>query len=488
MIEAVKKEKVKIIDYLGLFFIGLLSLGYVLFYSNFAKLHVNLYFLKAPLFIGDLMFVICFLLLFLKWLLIHKNLNAFTYLGLLYFGFIFAKTIFGYFHWGALSLRHSVLFYYPLFAFFTLSFFRKVFFNPAVILALIFIFVLIFKIFIFYNYFYLTCFLLTLILINAYPKKWLRYILYFLLLAVFPFKFIFDTSRTFITSNLLIIAYISSGFLYILRANRIFKLIFSLLLISFVIYGIRKNANPNELESIVGFRKLNTINNEASKSLNIKEQLFVEQKLDVKLYNKTVFSPVVKNIDSPSRPAAQFHEDKIEKNSSNKQTSKVESVVAPIRVVDNPYANRNVTTPYANSLFRIFIWKDALKELRIKHPVFGFDFGKPFRSRTIEILDWGSSEWSRDGWICIHNSYIDIVYRAGVFGILMVISIFIVLFLLIRRAFQNRSLIGILLTGILINWFIAANFLEILEMPYTAIPLWSLFGLTCAHLFENKEL
>ena len=152
-----------------------------------------------------------------------------------------------------------------------------------------------------------------------------------------------------------------------------------------------------------------------------------------------------------------------------------------------PVLKRGIETPYINSIFRIFIWKDAFRELISKHPLLGFDFGKPFRSRTLEILDWASSEWGRDGWICIHNSYIDIVYRAGIFGILMIASIFSMLFFVIRQAFRRKSLIGILMTGILINWFIAANFLEILEMPYTAIPLWSLFGMTFAYLFKSKS-
>ncbi len=91
-----------------------------------------------------------------------------------------------------------------------------------------------------------------------------------------------------------------------------------------------------------------------------------------------------------------------------------------------------------------------------------------------------------DGWICLHNSYLDLVYRAGIVGILMITAIIAVLIWFTIVSLRKRSLTGILLTGILINWFIAANFLEILEMPYSAIPLWSLLGLICAYLFKHN--
>ena len=137
-------------------------------------------------------------------------------------------------------------------------------------------------------------------------------------------------------------------------------------------------------------------------------------------------------------------------------------------------------------MFRIFIWEDALKEIRDKHPIFGFDFGKPFRSRTLEILNWAATEWKADGWICMHNSYIDIIYRSGIIGIVMIVFILALVIRFTVFSMRKYSLTGILLTGILVNWLIAANFIEILEMPYNAIPLWTLFGLTYAYLFKDE--
>jgi len=130
----------------------------------------------------------------------------------------------------------------------------------------------------------------------------------------------------------------------------------------------------------------------------------------------------------------------------------------------------------ANVFFRLFVWRDALRQLKEEKAIFGIDFGKPFRSSSIEYLYWAVGDWSHDGWIAMHNSYFEIVYRAGILGILLVGVILGLLFRLMLRVTKLRSLSGILLCAALINWLAAANMLVILELPYTAIPFWSLFG------------
>ena len=58
---------------------------------------------------------------------------------------------------------------------------------------------------------------------------------------------------------------------------------------------------------------------------------------------------------------------------------------------------------------------------------------------------------------------------------------------MIKRFIMLKSLTGILLCGIIINWFVAANFLLIFELPFTAIPIWTLYGLTLAYGREVQE-
>lgn len=523
----------KIIDYAGLLIIGIFSLGYVVFSIIFAKFHIYLSFLGAPLFIGEIAFVTCFLLFSVKWIKGHRDTGIFSWLFLGYLAFVVIKTFLGYFYWGALSLRHSVLFFYPLFAVFCYSFYRKDFFSPEKKLFCILIFLLVFKFSNFYAYFALTCFVLTLILINSCFRGKVRYILYSLLLLVFPYGAIFHSSRTFIMSNLIAIVFIGFGFLYMLRIRMRYKIIFCLVLLPAVFLVMAKNNSSTELKSIIGFKEMSKKYKETMELLRIKEATFKEEEFKIELYNderdrfqgfgwlsdehkqrknKSALDIVLpKETSKPRYPVLTLYRKASKANHSlalpkeaNKASSSSSAALAkePNEVSSSPPAlpkeenkaiksviesERSIETPYNNSLFRIFIWQEAFKQLITKRPLFGFDFGKPFRCRQIEILDWAQGEWRRDGWVCMHNSYIDILYRAGIVGLLMVISILSMLLFLAVNSLRRRSLNGVLLTGIILNWFMAANFLEILEMPYSAIPIWSLVGLTFAYLFKNNR-
>ena len=140
-----------------------------------------------------------------------------------------------------------------------------------------------------------------------------------------------------------------------------------------------------------------------------------------------------------------------------------------------------------NAVFRLFIWRDMLADLLKEKPFLGFDFGKPFRSKSLEILNWGNGDWVRDGWIGAHNSYIEIIYRMGIVGILLILSLWIILFKMIRKFILTKSFTGVLLCGIIINRFAAANFLLIFELPYTAIPIWTIYGVTLAYCYKTQE-
>ncbi len=141
-----------------------------------------------------------------------------------------------------------------------------------------------------------------------------------------------------------------------------------------------------------------------------------------------------------------------------------------------------------NAVFRILIWRDMLRNLKKEKPIFGFDFGDPFRSKSLEILDWGRGDWARDGWIEPHNSYLHIIYRAGIVGILLIFSFLFILFKMILYSLRIKSFAGILLCGIIINWFTAANFLVTFELPYTAIPIWTIYGITFAYCYKTRGI
>ncbi|MFA7677279.1 MAG: hypothetical protein WCY34_03830, partial [Candidatus Omnitrophota bacterium] len=147
---------------------------------------------------------------------------------------------------------------------------------------------------------------------------------------------------------------------------------------------------------------------------------------------------------------------------------------------------RSLEGAYNNSLFRIFVWRDMLEDFKSSPHFWGFEFGKPFRSKSLEILVWADEDWMRDGWVTAHNSYCSIIYRAGAVGIVLIISMVLLLIKMIKQSVRRRSVTGILLCGILINWMVAANFLVILELPYNAIFFWSLLGMTLAYLKYSR--
>ena len=128
-----------------------------------------------------------------------------------------------------------------------------------------------------------------------------------------------------------------------------------------------------------------------------------------------------------------------------------------------------------------------LRDLANEKPILGFPFGKPFRSQSLEMLNWGYGDWARDGWIEPHNSYLHFIYRAGLVGILLIFAILGMLFKMIKRFIRLRSFTGICLCGIIISWFVAANFLVIFELPFTAIPIWTIYGMTLAYCYKIEE-
>lgn len=148
---------------------------------------------------------------------------------------------------------------------------------------------------------------------------------------------------------------------------------------------------------------------------------------------------------------------------------------------------RNAQTEHSNIHFRLHIWRDMIRELFDSRALFGINWGKPQRSKSVEMLNIAHGEWSRDGWITPHNSFLHMIYRAGIFGFILVCLIgwyFIELLLVFIR---NNSIKGFLLMTIFVYFFVLSNFLVILEFPYNAIPVWSLAGAVGAYAFKKEQ-
>ncbi len=146
---------------------------------------------------------------------------------------------------------------------------------------------------------------------------------------------------------------------------------------------------------------------------------------------------------------------------------------------------RSLETAENNIFFRIFIWRDMIREMLEERALLGMNFGKPQRSISLEILGWAAIEWRRDGWITPHNSYLDLIYRSGIIGVLLVLALIVLFVHLVRVFLVTRSWEGGLLMSAILYWMVIANFLVFLELPYNAIPFWSFLGATVA--FANRK-
>ena len=149
---------------------------------------------------------------------------------------------------------------------------------------------------------------------------------------------------------------------------------------------------------------------------------------------------------------------------------------------------RDLEVAYNNIFFRYLIWKDMVKEMLHDKAWLGVNWGKPQRSTSLEILGWASAIWQQDGWITPHNSYLHLLYRGGILGLILIISLFMVVINLIKRFIALRSLTGIFIMATFVYWMTIMTFLVFLEFPYNAIPLWSLLGMTLAFCERQEKL
>jgi len=536
------------LDSLGLFFIGIFCLGYGLFVRRFAELHLQLPFLDFPIFIGEILLFICLILLFLKYKLNPQKLQFWHYCLFFYLTFILTKAFWGYFEWGPLAFRHAALFYYPLFAVFGHGFYRKGFFKGKGSVALGLLIILIIGLLRVSNLFLLPCLIFLVVLIKQYPNKVTRYLLFILLFIVVPYERFFFTSRTMLVANLVAGIYIMFALLFVLKIKKSYKISFSLVVAIFLSVGLFMRLGDKNVKSFVNLgalvkqykaydqiiargvvdpgkkkriekvnkeNKVKLYNPEVSKKKELKAALnFPGAKLSVQEFSQERRREEKQRIERLQQEAekAQKVVDRTQKETeeielSNKamqfKRSALQTIInqAQKKIEENQKEIeefkllnlKSYPSPVLshdrmpNVFFRLFIWRDMLKELKEQKPFFGFSFGKPLRSRSIETLYWAVGEWSRDGWIAVHNSYLEIIYRAGVLGIIFIGIIISLLLKITVRSIELKSLSGVLLCAALINWAAAAFFLVILELPYTAIPFWALLGMNYASLNKTRQ-
>ncbi|MDP8212623.1 MAG: hypothetical protein P9X22_04940 [Candidatus Zapsychrus exili] len=618
------------IDKFALFFIGAISLLYILFSSQFAEWNIKFSFLSFPIFIGEVVLFICLILFFLKGGVKLKFSNKTQIAILCYLVFVVLKALIGYHFWGPLAFRHAALFYYPLFIVLGYSFYRKDFFSKRNIFVF---FCILLCIILFKNdsYWLLTCCALVFILIGSIRIKLIRYAAFAGFIAVIPYASFVNMARMMILGNLAamiflgvalscfvklskkkkvllfisFVIFVSFFFVKLVERNISIKSIFSFdqMTQTFLNYEdiIKKSIDSYEVKHIdkVGLynpdlsslqvkingqigkerkekdiklhyerlkrkvieekdRELEIKQAELESAIQGKEEFVLKEKegrmaeqdmlavLEVKNQTINMENKIVDLIKNNDESVSQYvlddsivstselsegqksegtnstigfdtHKEKDafvkdiyrEDSFIENYTKKIEEInvekerqvaaiskmseeavedIYTIGIDEQQIGYRDFDNACVNAVFRIFIWRDMFVELFKEKPLLGFSFGKPLRSISLEMLEWGKSEWSREGWVAAHNSYFNMIYRAGLVGLIFILSILTILFKMVKFFIINRSFVGILLCAIIINWFVAANFLLIFELPYTAIPIWTIYGMTFAYYSKLKRL
>lgn len=509
-------KKQKFLDCLGWSLIGLISLGYILFTNLFAELHIQLPFLDFPIFIGEILLMACLCIFIFKNIPI-KKLEKRYWIIITFFAFVVIKAFYSYFQRERepLAFRNAALLYYPIFSIFAYSFYRAEFLRPKNATFYILIFLLLFSLGKFNGYWAFTCFSLAFALIYAQSNKKIKCVMFAILFLVAPYRQLFFTSRMMIISNVLGMIFLIIGFYLSLPIRKTVKISAVTLGIIFIIGGITQFSDKNAIKSIVKLDRIIEIFKELDiqiKNYPISEDAMKTSK-KIRVYNPDVWyrnrdpdeplysskttvpeQTVPEQIEQENVPVSKAVAGipdgpttrEVKLNNAVEQIYLPEETVAPEIQEENAVKQRHLGLAYNSALFRLFIWRDMLVELSEKKPILGFDFGKPILPKSLFTLGWASVQFMQDGWVAPHNSYLHIIYRAGIIGVLFLMTIFGILFNMIKKSIKYKSIVGILLCVCIINWFVAANFLLILELPYTAIPIWSLFGVTWAYVSNLK--
>ncbi|MDD5633968.1 MAG: hypothetical protein PHW46_01680 [Candidatus Omnitrophica bacterium] len=426
---------------------------YSIFGANFAETSIQFYFLNFPVFAGEILFALCVILFLLEFKRSSKRINKKGYLLLIYVGFILIKSFHGYFNWGPLAFRNAALFYYVLFALFGYIFFdvnilkkKYVFFTNIAIITLCLIFRLVDA------YFVFTYLMLFLVLVDAVGFKKLQFIAISLMVLFFPYKSLFFVHRGVLFAEIAAVIFLLVAMCNILKIKKSIKIV----LVVFVLCAF----------SAMAF-------------------MFVDK-------------GAIKPFLNPGIILKQFYayESKIDQISRENETENAKEEEGKLRLYDPDnsvkrvpqlaYKSGNQERRYMGSVnniyWRMFLWKEMSAELLNNRNIFGLDFGKPFRPKSVKILRWSSGI----GWLEPHNSYLHMLYRAGVFGVVLVL---VLCFFFARATYsfiRKRCIKGVMLSSILLYWLVVSNFEVIFELPYFAIPFWSLFGMVLK--YSNSKM
>ncbi|NTV30113.1 MAG: hypothetical protein HGA80_08550 [Candidatus Omnitrophica bacterium] len=497
------RVRVDWLDRVGTGAIALLVLGYIIFSSVFAEVCLSLPFLSFPIFVGEIWLACCMALLILK--IIRGDWRPGRegwWLGA-YIIFVLAKAFFGYGQWGAMALRDAALFYYPAFALFAYCFW-----SPGAWgrwgRRLAFAVVLIMVVFYRYHFFWpFSLISLGLILAHREEDGPVRFLFIVAILLLAPYDALFGGVRTVVVAAVVSTLFVLGALFAAFHIHRRLAFVWIALGLITVLVCVSKMTESGFWRRVDPGRILSGLRAPATVSH--------WDLPPVKLYNPdgkpprksprpegraptVTAKPSLVAPDKAVRPIEHASSVTVMPSvavpgtSSSAQKSK--QTVEPAASVSGhcESSRRPINVDMDNARFRLYIWRDMWIEYWREKPLFGFHFGYPIRSASMKEYGFATSQ-DEDGWMGAHNSFLHIMYRGGVVGFAVVVLVLVYWAGLVRDMVKRQSFEGIMLCAVLLNWMISANFFLIFELPYTAIPFWSLMGITAKYRsFLRKSL
>lgn len=509
----VEKSGSTAIKRIVLFLVGIFCYLYSLFAADFAELHINIPPLDFPIFAGEILLSVSILLLIVAYC--NDSLNSLQgrqWVIIFYVFWLLSKALAGYLSGGPLALRNAALFYYPLFALIGYMVFEPRFFNAFVKLGL-FIFVsgnfLLAPV---HDYYMIPYAMLVTGLGLSLEKLWLKLLGFGIVIFQFMMvNVLWGSSRSHVLGVVLWAAFLLIYFLFgLVQLKARVKVGGVVILGGIFVLCTFQFADPNSIKSMLALDNIRDQFQQFDQEIAMKRKDFKAETLSPNIYNDNpdiAIRPLFarednKKQESPLSPGEHLPDEPDKNSTANvafvegkgAASPHIEESAEPLAAAENAsygimnrQPSRNIEVALNNIVFRLFIWRDMLEDLKEHRAwVRGMGFGHPQRSPSIEILGLATNEWRRDGWITPHNSFLHMIYRGGVVGVAMIVALLAGLGNLTVRLLRLKSVWGGLLLASLFYWIGLANFLVVLEFPYNAIPFWALLGMTWAYA-ENLE-
>lgn len=465
----------KWIDYALIVVLSSFCLKYITYFGrSFAEQFVQFPCLGFPIFVGEFLLAFCLMLVGIRLTLSPKLFKFWDWIIIVFYGFVCVKAAVGFVRFGPLALRDAALFYYTLFACVGyLSYRREIFKDWTGLLFYLALFWLVFDSQ--YNEFWLVPrIFIGLALALFAPHRVLSVLMILGVLMPTPYEFFLNASRSVFLGGFISIAFLLITIVFVLNSKqrKIFLVCNSLIILSLGLY-IFYFSGSKPAQGLLAVDKLNTFFQEMSREIERKKEGYVPEQLnDLKVFYPNEKSKAVEasTSEDPTEEQGLLNEPQV----AMKEETVSSGITNQAKEQDNEKSIKEMKI--GNSVFRLLLWQDAIKEMRQEKRLFGIDFGKPFRSQNLEIIRSGVGEWERDGWIAMHNSYLNILYRAGLVGVFY-IAVVVMGFVYMTRTFIiHKSIAGLLVCSSLLVPFVAAFFAVTLEVPYFAIPIWTLYG------------